>query len=306
MRQELRVLSGRQLGVFTWRQALASYTPAEVRTRVGRGQWLRVLHGVYRESDTELSPELRVEAARLSMGQMSAVAAYGTAAELHGFSVAADPVTHVLGPRQSRASELIVHSDRVESGELELVRGTLTTNALRTAIDLARSLPRLDALAVLGTVLGRGVSRADLAVEASRHRHKMGAARAAELIALADARPESPMASRTRLGCIDAGLPYSRSSKYRPPPAFDASTSAGGSGASASNTTAPSGTPARRDFPCHNELTPRAGPSTTPPLPTSTSRSTSLNSSGRRSPGGPRSRIVVSVRVSTAIRRRGS
>ncbi|GAB2669542.1 hypothetical protein [Nocardia goodfellowii] len=196
-----------QFGVFTRRQALGEYTPAEVRGCIAKGAWVQVFHGVYREVDTPLCPQLRVEAARLSMGALSVAACYNTAAELHGFSVLDDPATHVLGVQKSRAGRLIVHGDRVEPAQLELVRGVLTTRSARTAIDIARSVARMDALATLDAALRQGISRAALVDELTSHRHRCGVRQAAELIELADGRAESPMESRTRLRCIDAGLP---------------------------------------------------------------------------------------------------
>ncbi|MFR9752285.1 type IV toxin-antitoxin system AbiEi family antitoxin domain-containing protein [Nocardia sp. 004] len=207
MRPGLVQLRDEQFGVFTARQALCEYTRAELRARIDRGQWVRVFHGVYREVSTPPEPGLRVEAARLSIGAASMAAAYNTAAELHGFAVLADQPTDVLGIQSARTHRLVVHRDRVDPAELELVRGTSVTNAVRTAADLARTLPRMDALATVDAALRSGVSRTALACEIDKHTRRRGRRQAAELIALADDRAESPMESRTRLRCIDAGLP---------------------------------------------------------------------------------------------------
>ncbi|MGO4616301.1 hypothetical protein AB4305_18680 [Nocardia sp. 2YAB30] len=207
MRVGLDQVRSKQFGVFTARQALREYTRAELRARLDRGEWVRVFHSVYRESATPLSPALRVEAARLSIGTTSLAAAYNTAAELHGFSVLANQPTDVLGVQASRSHRLVVHRDRVDPQELQLVHGTATTNAVRTAVDVARTLTRMDALATLDAALRMGLSFPALTVELEKHTGRRGRRQAAQLIALADGRAESPMESRTRLCCIDAGLP---------------------------------------------------------------------------------------------------
>ncbi|WP_051022120.1 type IV toxin-antitoxin system AbiEi family antitoxin domain-containing protein [Nocardia pneumoniae] len=207
MRPGLEQLRDKQFGVFTTRQVLCEYTGAELRARIDRGQWVRVFQGVYREATTPPGPELRVEAARLSIGLVSLAAAYNTAAELHGFAVLAGQPTDVLGVQASRSARLVVHRDRVDPAELALVRGTVVTNAVRTAADLARVLTRLDALATLDAALRSGISRTAIADEIDKHTGRRGRRQAAELIELADGRAESPMESRARLCCIDAGLP---------------------------------------------------------------------------------------------------
>ncbi|MFI6047592.1 hypothetical protein ACIA8C_38660 [Nocardia sp. NPDC051321] len=208
MRAQLEGLRDKQFGVFTTGQALIEYTRAELRARLHRGEWVPVFHGVYRETTTQPGPELRVEAARLSMGLPVLIAAYDTAAELHGFSVADRNATHVLGVQLSRSKHLVVHLDRHDPAQVATINGISTTTAARTAIDLARTLNRMDALATLDAASRRGLSPDELREELTRHHRRRGLRQAAELIQLADCRAESPMESRTRLRCIDAGLPH--------------------------------------------------------------------------------------------------
>ncbi|MFI9506275.1 hypothetical protein [Nocardia sp. NPDC052566] len=207
MRTGLKQLRDEQFGAFTARQALVAYSPAEMRARIDRGEWIRVFYGVYRAVESFPSPEMRVEAARLSTGAACMPACYETAAELHGFSVLVDAVTHVLGIQKRRPGGLVVHQDRVALEELVLVRETLATSPARTAVDLARTLKRMDAMATLDAAVRQGVSPDELAVELLRCRGRRGRRQAIELIPLADGRAESPMESRARLRCIDAGLP---------------------------------------------------------------------------------------------------
>jgi len=79
--------------------------------------------------------------------------------------------------------------------------------AARTAIDLARTARRPDALAVLDAALRTGcVSPRSLDDQLGRGPLR-GIRAARELVALADGRAESPMESRSRLRCLDGGLP---------------------------------------------------------------------------------------------------
>ncbi|PXX59084.1 hypothetical protein DFR70_1121, partial [Nocardia tenerifensis] len=207
MRALLEEVRDRQFGVFTAGQALVEYSRAELRARVRRGEWVRVFHGVYREAVTATTPELRVEAARLSMGLPVVAATYHTAAELHGFSVVDTTATHVSGVQRSRTKGLVVHQDRISSTDLQCINGAMTTTAARTAVDLARTLDPMDALATLDAALRLGLPRMALDEEAARHHGRRGCRQALALIELSDHRAESPMESRTRLRCLDAGLP---------------------------------------------------------------------------------------------------
>ncbi|WP_369691193.1 type IV toxin-antitoxin system AbiEi family antitoxin domain-containing protein [Nocardia altamirensis] len=208
MRAQLELLRDSQFGVFTAAQAELEYTRQEIRTRIRLGKWVRVFRGVYREDGTPPTPALCVEAARLSMGLPTIVAGYDTAAELHGFSVAEGAATHVFGVQRRRSEQLVVHEDRLDSATVELVDETLCTNAVRTAVDVARTANRMDALATLDAAVGQGLSAEALIAEIERHHRRRGFSQATEMIGLADSRAESPMESYTRLRCIDAGLPH--------------------------------------------------------------------------------------------------
>ncbi|MET7768628.1 hypothetical protein [Nocardia sp. NPDC005366] len=173
-----------QFGAFAVWQVLCEYTRGEMRRLVDRGEWVRVFRGVYREAGTPPVPELRVEAARLTTGLVSVTAAYETAAQLHGFSVSDTRTTHVLGARAARSAQLFVHRDHADAAELELIRGTLTTTAARTAVDVARTTSPAVASATLEAAVERGISLRELAQEVCRHRGRRGYGQAAELIGL--------------------------------------------------------------------------------------------------------------------------
>lgn len=78
----------------------------------------------------------------------------------------------------------------------------------QAAVDLARTLPRLDVLPVLDAALAAGACTPDsLADELARHVGMPGVRQARALVPLARTGADSPQESRLRLHCHDAGLP---------------------------------------------------------------------------------------------------
>lgn len=212
MREPLRATAARQHGAFHARQALRCYTPGELRARVRSGRWCRVLGRTFRLSSSIPDARLRLSAATLDIGR-PVPACLQTAAELHGFGVLDEPVTHVTVGTDlpcRRRDGLYPHQLALAPCDLTRLRcGALLTGADRTAVDLARVLPRLDVLPVLDAALIAGVcTSGSLAAEVVRHVGLPGVRQARELIPLAVAAgPDSPQESRMRLRCHDAGLP---------------------------------------------------------------------------------------------------
>ncbi len=195
--------------MFTWQQALAEYSRTEIATQLRHGAWQRVLRGVYRTAEVDPTGQARVIAAQLSMNVHAAAACHDTAAQLHGFAVLEAPDIHVLcrAARRTRAAGLVVHRAEFHSADVVQVGSVWATTPARTAVDLARTYSRLDAIALLDAALRSGVARSALWAELDRQVGNRGVRQAAALIPLADGRAQSPMESRTRLRCIDAGLP---------------------------------------------------------------------------------------------------
>jgi hypothetical protein len=88
------------------------------------------------------------------------------------------------------------------------IGGVWVTSPLRTAADLARLLPRPDALASLDALLRvPGTTQQGITAVLDRFGRYRGVVQARELVVLATPLAESPQESRTRLRCIDAGFP---------------------------------------------------------------------------------------------------
>lgn len=132
-----------------------------------------------------------------------------TAAAMYGFDTAEPADLHVLSPPGSRLRStdgLVVH--RREGAPLTVVDGRPATTPAWTAVEVARSQRRPRALATLDAALRSGsCDRTELWRAAVAQAGRRGIVAVRGLIALADARAESPMESEARLAMIDGGLP---------------------------------------------------------------------------------------------------
>jgi very-short-patch-repair endonuclease len=209
LRAEVRACARRQHGAFTHRQALSAYTPEEIRARLASGRWLRVLRGTYVTRRVPLDTVTRLAAAHLLLGAVTGC--LGTAAELHGFGVVTDGLLHVTRPAGCSGrgpAGVRVHFLGLSPRDVVVLDRLRVTSAARTAADLARLLPRSDALATVDAALGRGVTDVRGIRAVLDHAGRVPGVRSANvLLDLADAGAESPMESRLRLRILDAGLP---------------------------------------------------------------------------------------------------
>lgn len=128
---------------------------------------------------------------------------------MYGFDIEEPAELHVLSPPGSRLRStdgLVVH--RREGAPLAFVDGRPATAPAWTAVELARSHRRPRALATLDAALRSGsCNRTELWRAAVAQAGRRGIVAVRDLIALADARSESPMESEARLAMIDGGLP---------------------------------------------------------------------------------------------------
>ena len=106
---------------------------------------------------------------------------------------------------------IIVRNERIEADEIVEIAGVMVTSPERTALDIARHLPRelavrhLDALSQAS-----GVNAADVLVLADRYPRARGLPFARKALALMDGGAQSPKETSLRLILIDAGLPAPR------------------------------------------------------------------------------------------------
>ncbi|ULN44210.1 endonuclease domain-containing protein [Mycolicibacterium crocinum] len=174
---------------------------------VNAGALIRVWHGVYAlcEPDTIT----RLAALDLITGKKM-VACMNTAASLYGFDTEKARRIHVLDPgvRVRPTTELMVHQ-RV-GAPLRRIHGRLATAPAWTAVEMARSLRRPRALAVLdAAVRSTTCTTPELWSAAEEQKGRRGIVNVRGLLPHVDPRAESAMESEARLVFIDGGIPPS-------------------------------------------------------------------------------------------------
>jgi hypothetical protein len=192
-------------GVATTRQVLTVLTPKALEVGVRAGKLIRVRRGAY-----ALKPPgvpVRLAALDLASGAR-VVACMQTAAQMYGFDTEPDDRLHILDPgiRMRPSSELMVHQ-RI-GAPLRKIQGRLATAPAWTAVEIARTIRRSRALAVLDAALHvECCTSAELSAAVDEQKGRRGIVHVRELVELADGRAESPMESEARLVFIDGGLP---------------------------------------------------------------------------------------------------
>ncbi|MER7458224.1 DUF559 domain-containing protein [Micromonospora sp. NPDC126480] len=185
----------------------AGHSREVVRRQTASGQLKRLTRGVYGPDDS-FAARLQATFRRLPYG---AVAGFHTGAGLHGFGMSGTRDIHVIVPAGSVVPQIagvVAHESVLPVRDPVLVAGVPCAPASRCAVDLARVLPRMDALPVLDACLrGGACRREDLASEVAWHSGLRGVCQARRLVQLADPRSECRQESQLRLLLVDGGLP---------------------------------------------------------------------------------------------------
>ena len=208
----LLLVAARQDQVLTRREVLAAGgTPSLIRARLSTGAWEPLLYGAYLVDPSVEGPVLQRSWARSAVLTVrGAVLGLGTAARLHGWEgVPATGVVDVLVDHEVRRARrrLAPHRFTVAPEDVVDLAGLPSTSPVRTLADLVPRLERIDAIAVLDSALRSGLIDQNGLATAQRMAADRPDCRAvAGLWALADARAETPLESRARLRCLDAGL----------------------------------------------------------------------------------------------------
>ena len=217
----LAALAARQDGVLSRRDVLGSGLDQPViASHVRAGLWTPLLRGTYLVEPGH--DPLRSWARSAVLVAPGGVLVGATAARLHGIEGV---------PRSGRLEIVTGRLVRAEPGRLRASRRTMAreqvvdldglpvTSVVRTLADLVPRLDRPDGLAVLDSALHRGLVGLDGLIPAAalatgrrgapaagQRGAGHGRAGLAGLWAWADRRAESPLESRVRLCCLDAGL----------------------------------------------------------------------------------------------------
>jgi hypothetical protein len=214
----VRRVAGGQDGIVTLAQARAAGLDVhEVHRLCRAGRWRVVARGCYLV-DADLHDGIprnaRIRAAVASFGP-GAAAVLGTAAELHRIAgLPRSDTIHISVPgpvaRPARVAypEVVVHQLVIAPGQLGPVGGVTATSPLRTVSDLILREDRYAAVSLLDSALNRGlVGVEELRRIPSMIRGRRGAVSARLCLAEADGRAQSPLETRTRLRCVDGGVP---------------------------------------------------------------------------------------------------
>lgn len=189
------------------RELMRVLTVKRIRTQVKREELIRVRRGVYASASCEDEDELRALMLCLPDGAMLAMQ---TAASRHGFGVLREGAVHVQLPpgiAKPRLPGLVVHHSVLPVRPVT-VGGLPCVPAAQCAVDLARSVRRMDALPVLDAALrSNAVTSGDLLAELPLHRALRGVRQARDLVPRADGRAECRQESQLRLLLVDGGLP---------------------------------------------------------------------------------------------------
>ncbi len=177
---------------------------------------VRLVRGVYVAADVELDATGRARAVGL-VASPHAIVCDRTAAWIWGIDCFAFRELDVVPPletstmrghRATRRPEVRGRSRDLRSRDWVEIGGVRVTTPLRTALDLACSLRRRTALAVLDRFMREhGITLAEMQRELPRYFRRRGVIQLRELVPLADPLAESEGESWTRLEIVDHGLP---------------------------------------------------------------------------------------------------
>lgn len=156
------------------------------------------------------SPDLVdvIDGAWLRSGRKGVVAGIAASA-LHGAAwVGNDVAVELIWSNTRPPAGIIARAERLQPDEFTTLDCIAVTTAARTAYDLGRHLPRLEALIRLDA-LKRATAFVDAEVLELTRRHKgaRGMRQLLELLPLVDGGAASPQETRLRLLYLDAGFP---------------------------------------------------------------------------------------------------
>jgi predicted transcriptional regulator of viral defense system len=214
--------TGRLANIATWAELVsAGISAKQIRTRVGRGDLIRLDHGIYAPAELVKSVTatdrgalaLRAAATLAPLGPQAA-ASHHTAARLMGLALLGRgsegiAVTRPPGTGSRRSwPEVRVHNAALPAHHIGRCAGVPVTSAARTVLDLARISPFRAGIVVADSALyNNRTSKQELLAVLDSCRRWPGAQRASEVVAFADALAESPLESIARVAFRDCGLP---------------------------------------------------------------------------------------------------
>jgi len=193
---------------FCGRDAVAAGLVTKGQLRGSR--FRRLFSGIFIGAHVEVDYATLCRAGALTVGGRGVLGGW-SAAELLGASCGPQsaPVELIVsGSSAPTRLGLVVRADRLADDEITRVHGVAVTTAVRTAFDLGRRPPVLEAICAVDAITRRcGVSANAIARFAERHRGARGTVQLPEVLRRSSPLADSPMESRIRIAIEDAGLP---------------------------------------------------------------------------------------------------
>jgi hypothetical protein len=181
------------------------------RDQLRSSAWRRLYRGVYTDASLPLDHRLRCQGAGLILPAGGAIGLLSAAHlwDVRGVNPGPDVSAVVpLGGGLRSQPHLVVRRAQLPTSESTTLFGVPVTVPVRTAFDLARFLPRVDAVIALDAMLRqKKVSPNLLASYVEEHMWWPGIAVVRHVLSLTDALAESAMETRMRLVIVDGGLP---------------------------------------------------------------------------------------------------
>lgn len=166
---------------------------------------------VYTPKDAALTLADNTVSAWLWTGRRAIIAGRAAAA-LHGAKyVGDDTPVELITKHGRRRPGIVVRDERIGADEICRIGDLRVTTQLRTALDLARFLPRNSAVSHLDALAcATGIDAGQVLELATRYPGLRGIRSARTALGLMDGGAQSPQETRVRLILIDDGLPRPR------------------------------------------------------------------------------------------------
>ncbi|KUI26135.1 hypothetical protein AU195_14275 [Mycobacterium sp. IS-1496] len=174
-----------------------------------RWNYTAIHPNIYLPRGATRTPAARTAAAFLWTGRKGVIAGRA-AAHLHGvYWALTDHDIEVIGKHRKPVHGVAIHDERIGPDEIRHYGAELlVTSPARTALDLGRRLPRVEAVTVLDALAAAsGVTAAEVQALAARYPGMRGMPAAREAVELMDGGAQSREESMIRLFLMDAGLP---------------------------------------------------------------------------------------------------
>ncbi len=179
----LRQIAADNHGVFTRAHAReCGFSDGQIRHRVRRGEWRRVLGPVFAPAGVRVTASVRDVAAQLAIP--GAVLSGPSAARRYGFDLSDARTCVTAGPAyRTRLPAIVLLRDRLDPCDVRLTDGLLMTSRERAVFDCLRLLPDGPAQALLDrALLLDWTTVGDLVVRVRGHVGRRGAPRLVRLL----------------------------------------------------------------------------------------------------------------------------